>query len=275
MSSIETASAEPAPSINPYLALRQRVFRWGRAQVAVPVAVAVVGPGALAAIGLAVHIPGALLAALVLVPTPILEALLALQARREWTAQEVLGWLDWTTLELWAQRTEGRRPRSAIEAQAWLVGHGEASVPAVLRASMLILAGRLTEARDVIAALPDATPRARRERLELELDADAFGHRSLDVDSVDDAVRADVDQSPAEKAARLAYHAALAAVARGGDGLAELAMARPAIGRLPADLRRRLWLGRLTFAVLALVLEVWILVAILVALSTASGLVLY
>jgi hypothetical protein len=38
---------------------------------------------------------------------------------------------------------------------------------------------------------------------------------------------------------------------------------------------RRVWLGRLRFAVLAVVLEVWILVAILVALSTASGTVLY
>jgi len=275
MRSIDTASAEPAPTINPYIALRQRAFGWGRAQVAVPVAVAVVGPGALAAIGLAVHMPGALLAAVVLVPTPLLEGLLALQARSEWAAQEVLGWLDWTTLELWAQRTEGRRPRTPIEAQAWLIGHGEASAPAVLRAGMLILAGRMTEAREVIAGLADATPRGRRERLELELDADAFGLRPLDVDAAADAVRADAVQSLAEKASRLAYLAALAAVARGGDGIAELATARPAIGRLPAELRRRLWLGRLRFAVLALVLEVWILAAILVALSTASGLVLY
>lgn len=275
MSAIETASPESASTVNPYFVLRQRVFRWGRAQVALPVALAVLGPGVLAAVGLAGRVPGALLVVLVLVPTPLLEAFLALQVRREWPAQEVLGWLDWTTLRVWLGLTVGRRPRSPLEAEQWLVTHGEASVPPGLRAGILILAGRLTEARDLIASLPDATPRERRERLELELDVNAFGLQPLDIDAADEAIRSDADQSPAEKAARLAYHSALVAVAHGGDGLAALGAARPAIDRLPAELIRRLWLGRLRFAILAAVLEVWILVAILVAISTASGVVLY
>jgi hypothetical protein len=54
-----------------------------------------------------------------------------------------------------------------------------------------------------------------------------------------------------------------------------LAAARPAIGRLPEGLTRRLWLGRFRFAILAAALETWTLVAILVAISTASGVVLY
>jgi hypothetical protein len=32
MSAIEMAPAAPAPTVNPYFVLRQRVFRWGRAQ---------------------------------------------------------------------------------------------------------------------------------------------------------------------------------------------------------------------------------------------------
>jgi hypothetical protein len=275
MSAIEAASADPAPTTNPYFALRQRVFRWGRAQITFPVAIAVLGPGVIAVVGLAARLPGPLLVALVLVPTPLLEAVLAVRVRREWPAQEVLGWLDWTTLGVWTALAVGRRPRSPIEAQRWLETHGEAAVPQGARAGILILAGRLTEARDVIASLPVATPRERRERLELELDASSFGFLPFSVDAADGSIRADADQSPAEKTARLAYHSALAAVVKGGDGLAELAAARPVISLLPAELRRRLWLGRLRFAILAAVLEVWILVAILVALSTSSGVVLY
>ena len=275
MSSIETASAETTATVNPYFALRQRVFRWGRVQIAVPFALAAIGPFALAAAGLAGHVPGPIFVALVLVPTTLLEALLALQARREWAAQEVLGWLDWTTLRLWAERIAGGRPRSPIEATAWLAAHGAGSVPEGLRAGILILAGRLAEAREVIAELPVVTPRERRDKVALELDAASFGLQPLDLQAADEAVSADVDQSSAERAVRIAYHAALAAVAGGGDGLAELAAARPVIGRLPAELSRRLWLGRLRFVVLAVVLEIWILVAIVVAISTASGVVLY
>jgi hypothetical protein len=275
MSAIETASADPAPTTNPYFALRQRVFRWGRAQVVLPVAIAVLGPGVLAVVGLAARLPGPVFVALVLVPTPLLEAVLAVRVRREWPAQEVLGWLDWTTLGVWTAIAVGRRPRSPIEAQKWLETHDETTVPRGARAGILILAGRLTEARDAIASLPVATPRERRERLELELEADSFGFHPLSVEAADESIRADADQSRPERTARLAYHLALAAVAKGGDGLAELAAARPAIGLLPAELTRRLWLGRLRFAILAAVLEVWILVAILVALSTSSGVVLY
>ncbi len=275
MSSIETASAETIIRVNPYFALRQRVFRWGRAQLALPFALAAIGPFALAAVGLAGHLPGPILVALVLLPTTLLEALLALQARGEWPAQEVLGWLDWTTLRLWTEQVPGGRPRSPIEATAWLAAHGVGSAPKGPRAGILILAGRLAEAREVIAELPVVTPRERRDKVELELDAAAFGLQPLDVQAADEAVRADVGQSSAERTARLAYHAALAAVAGGGDGLAELAAARPAIGRLPAELSRRLWLGRSRFVVLAVVLEIWILVAIVVAISTASGVVLY
>jgi hypothetical protein len=275
VTSLETASAKPPPSVNAYLALRERVFGWGRARVAVPVGVAVLAPVVLATVGLAGHIPGTALAALVLLPTPLVEALMALRTRREWAAQEVLGWLDWTTVKDWRERAGGKRPRSPIEARAWLAANDSASVPAIARANMLILAFRPAEARDTIAALPAGTPREHRERLELELDADAFELRPLEFGALDEATRADGALSSAERAARLAYHAALAAVARGGDGLAELAVARAAINPLPPDLLRRVWLGRLRFAVLAVVLEVWILVAILVALSTASGTVLY
>ena len=275
MTSVETASAKTPAGVNPYLTLRERVFGWGRARVAIPVGVAVVGPVVLASISLVGHLPGPAFAALVLVPTPLVEAFLALRTRREWTAQEVLGWLDWTTVRDWQERGGGRRPRSPIEARAWLTANEAGSVPAIARASMLILAYRPAEARDAIAALPVGTPRENRERFELEMDAAAFELRPLEFAAADEAIRADGALSPAERAVRLAYHAALAAVARGGDGLAELAAARPTIDRLPPDLLRRVWLGRLRFAVLAVVLEVWILVAILVALSTASGTVLY
>jgi hypothetical protein len=275
VTSVETAAAKPPDGVNPYLTLRERAFGWGRARVAIPVGLAVVGPVVLASIGLVAHLPGPEFAALVLLPTPLVEALMALRTRNEWTAQEVLGWFDWTTLRDWRERGGGKRPRSPIEARAWLAANEAGSVPAIARASMLILAFRPAEARDAVAALPVATPREVRERRELELDADAFELRPLEFAAADEAIHADGALSPAERAVRLAYHAALAAVARGGDGLTELAAARPVIDRLPPDLLRRVWLGRLRFAVLAIVLEVWILVAILVALSTASGTVLY
>jgi hypothetical protein len=275
VTSVETVSAQTPAGVNPYLALRERVFGWGRARVAIPVGVAVVGPVVLASLGLVGHLPGPAFAALVLLPTPLVEALIALRTRGEWAAQEVLGWLDWTTLRDWQERGGGKRPRSPIEARAWLAANETGSVPAIARASILILAFRPAEARDTIAALPVGTAREKRERLELEIDADAFELRPLEFAAADEAIRADGALSPAERAVRLAYHAALAAVAWGGDGLAELGAARPAIDRLPPDLLRRVWLGRLRFAVLAVVLEVWILVAILVALSTASGTVLY
>lgn len=272
---MEVGVAAPLSATNPYFALRRRVYRWGRAQVAAPLGIAVLGPGILAAAGLAGRLPAVALAALVVIPTPILESLLAVRTRREWAAQDVLGWLDWTALRRWGERTSAKRPRSPIEAGVWITGHPAGSAPESLRASVLILAGRVAEAREVIAALPSSTPGELRERLELELDADAFESRPLVVGAADDSVRADTGQSAAEIEVRLAYHAALAAVSCGGDGLAELAKARPAIGRLPDQLVRRLWLGRLRFAVLAFFLEVWILVSILVALSAASGTVLY
>ncbi len=251
------------------------MFGWSRARVAVPVGLAVVGPIALASLGLAGHLPVPAFAALVLLPTPLVEALIALRTRREWAAQEVLGWLDWTTIQDWQERTGAKRPRSPIEARAWLDADDAASAPAIARASMLILAIRPAEAREVIAALPNATPRERRERLELELDADAFELRPLEFGPIEAATRVDGALSPTGGAVRLAYQAALLAAARGGSGIAELTAARPAIDRLPPALLRRVWLGRLRFAVLAVLLEAWILVAILVALSTASGTVLY
>lgn len=274
MRTIETVSVG-VPKINPYFVLRQRVFRWGRAQVALPVAMAVVAPVVLAAAGLAGRVPGVALVVLVLVPAPFLEALDVLRSRREWPAQEVLGWVDWLTLRDWRERVGGQRPRSPAEAQAWLVGHPSTSLPADLRAAMLIVANRLTEADAVIASLPTTTPAECRLRCERELEAAAFGFRPLDTNAADEAVRADEAQSPAEVAACLAYHVALSAVAGGGDGLVELAAARSVVGPLPAELIRRLWLGRLRFAILALFMGAWILVAILVAIATSSGVVLF
>ena len=269
-----SGSSAGAPAINPYFALRQHLFPWERPQVGIPVARVIVGPSGMFAVGLVAHAPLPVLLALLLV-TPALETLLALRLRDAWSAQEVLGWLDWKMLRDWSDRADGRRPRTPSEAQAWLAGHAEGSVPADLRAGMLVFTNRLTEAHDAIDALPINTPGERRRRLELEIEADAFWYRPLDTSAADDAVRSDPELSPAEVTARLAYHAALAAVARGGDGAAGLAAARPTLGRLPADLVRRLWLARLRYALAAAFVGAWLLVAMLVAASSASGTVLY
>jgi hypothetical protein len=173
--------------------LRRRAFGFGGRGSALQTAVAVAGPIATAVAGWGRMDPVVFVAA-VLVPTPVILAVLALGGRSTWAAQEVLAWLD--------------------------------SAPA-----------------PIVAA------------------------------SADDAGVDDPAVAPAERAARLAYRAAVEAASRGMDGLAVLAAARPDTGRPGRYPTLKLWLIRLRFSIASALFGSWLLAAIAVAMATAGGVV--
>ena len=266
------AGMQPIPGVNPMIALQSRAFGFGGSATTAQLAIAVIGPIAAMLICWG-RVHGLVIAAAVLIPTPMLLALQAFRKRANWTAQDVLGWLDREAAVEWHDATGTAMPRNSAAAVAWLAAHVEGSVPADCWAAALLMAGRVNGARERVARLPDETPARVHRRLDLQLAADSSDGRVVDGEEADDAVRDDPNATTAKRAVHLAYHASVAAVSRGADGLAELAAARPAIGRLPVGLTLRLLVIRFRFAAISALFGAWLLVAVLVGLATSGGVV--
>jgi hypothetical protein len=164
-------------------------------------------------------------------------------------------------------------PRDSVGAGAWLQDHAENDIPADVWAAALLMAGRTDEARDKIATLPVETPDQIHRRLDLEMAVAATQGAAIDVAPADQAAAGDPEATPVARAAHIAYHGSVAAVSRGGDGLAELVAARSAIGRLPFRLSLRLLAIRFRFAAISALFGAWLLVAVLVGLATSGGVV--
>jgi hypothetical protein len=273
MSGVGEITPRSARRPNPSGTLQRQVSGLGRLESRLLMAAAVAGPVICLGIGLMAGLHGALIALLVLLPTPALGVALGLRGRRRWPALDILWWMGRQDAADWHRAAGGSVPRNAAGARAWLETHPEGSTPAWARAAVQLLAGRITSARQTIAALPADTPADRRRRLELELAADAHEGRPIDTTAVDASIREDSDQPPEEAAVRLAYHEALVEVDGGRDGLPPLLAARASLGRLPPDLARRLWVARFRYAAVSLFVGAWLLVAILVALATSGGVV--
>jgi hypothetical protein len=271
MSAAEMAQPTTHASASPFGVLQASVFPSSRVETAVLLVMAVVGPILFFALGLAVRAPGPVLVLMLLVPTPAIEAVVALRYRNLWPAQEILGLINWETMEDWREDVGGKYPSDRRQIEEWLDRHAEGSVPATTRARILLLSGRVAGGRLAIASLPVGSAHERRRRADLEFAADALDGVSLDATAVDLAIRADPELSPEGVAAHLAYHAALKAVTTGGDGVALLIEARSHLGALPSAVTRRLWLNRLRYAVSSAVGAMWLWVCVVVALGTAGG----
>jgi hypothetical protein len=265
-----TAPTSPARIANPMLALQRRAFGVGGADTAAELGLAVLGPLAAVLVCWG-RVPAIGFVAAAAIPAPILLALVAVRLRSRWAAQDVLGWMDHAAAAEWRESTGSRMPRNSVGAGEWLRAHSENDVRPDLWVAALLMAGRVAEAREGIARLPVETPRQHHRRLDLETAADAADGRPIGSAAADDAVGHDQAASQAERAVHLAYHAAVAAVGHGTDGLPDLAAARVAIGRLPARLAFRLWLIRLRFAAISALFGAWLCAAIMVGLATAGG----
>jgi len=86
-------------------------------------------------------------------------------------------------------------------------------------------------------------------------------------------IAADGMPSPADRELRPAMHAALLAADTGGDCLAPLAMARDRAGELPAAYARRILRTRYLGVLAAILGGLWILIAIVVGMAVAGGVV--
>jgi hypothetical protein len=257
---------------NPMIELQRRAFGFGGHGAAIQLGIAVLGP--IAAFMLCWSRANELVvAAAVLIPTPAVLAAQSLRGRSSWAAQDVLGWLDRDAAARWREGTGTRMPRNSAQAAAWLQGRHETDSPADLWVAGLLMAGRVDDARERIARLPSETPAQRHRRLDLQLAADAAGGRPLEAAPADDAALADQSAAQDARAAHLAYHASVAAASHGADGLPVLAAARPALGRLPRALVVQLYAIRFRYAAISALFGAWLLVAILVGLATAGGVV--
>jgi hypothetical protein len=257
---------------HPSVEIQRRVFGLAGAGPIVEIGLALAGPLSLAVL-LWGRLPAIAYAVVVICATPAALALLALRTRPRWAAQDVATWLGQADSDEWRADGLGKMARTPNQANAWLAANPEGTVPQRWRAGLMLAVGRVGEARAAIAAMPATTPHEISRRLEVELAADAYEGRGLDVASADAALEADPERSPAERAARRACHAALVSIARGGDGVAELAAAAPAIGRLEGSAARRVLVLRFVYAVAAAVWGAWLIVCALIALATAGGVV--
>jgi hypothetical protein len=262
-----------ASRLDPAVALRRQVSGYGSLEGRLLVAIAVLGPLLFLGLGLVLGLHGAATALLVLVPTPALGVGLGIRSRHRWPALDVITWQRWQIASTWQREVGGSLPRNAAGAGAWLETHPEGSVPTWARATMLLLAGRVSLAQETIAAMPESTPKERRLRLDLQLAADAAAGLPLDATAADAALREDRDQAPTEVAVHLAYHQAIVEVARDGDGLPALLAVRPLLDPLPPDLVRRLWVARFQYSATSLLVGVWLLAMVLVGLATSGGVV--
>jgi hypothetical protein len=253
-------------------ALNRRAFGVTGSSIRLELIVAVFGPILIALLAWN-RLAGLEYAVAVIVPTPLVLALWSLRLRPEWRAQEVLMWLTDFDGERWTAAGLGKQPHSIHQARAWLEARPDGSVPPEWRAGLLLAVGRIDEARAAIAAMPVATPQDVSRRLELQLTADACAGDPIDPSAADAALRSDTARTPTEIAVRLAFNAAMVSIARNGDGIAELAAARPAIGRPPAAMRRNLLFIRLRYALISAGVGVWVIACLLVAMATAGGVV--
>lgn len=258
---------------DPAVALQRQVRGYGSLESRLLLVVAVLGPLLFLGLGLMLRLHGAATALLVLVPTPLLGVAFDLRDRHRWPALDVIWWQSRQITSTWRREVGGSLPRNAAGAGAWLEVHPESSVPTWARATMLLLAGRVSVARETILTMPESTPKERRLRLDLLLAADGAAGLPLDATAVDAAIREDRDQAPEEVAVHLAYHRATVEVARGGDGLPALLAVRPTLDPLPADLVRRLWVARFQYGATSLLVGVWLLVMVLVGLAASGGVV--
>ena len=255
------------PRTNASVALNRGVF--------LPNHIGLVVAGQLLAFALAfvMSLPAVLFAVVMLVPVPLLQAIVVFSGRRLWPAQEAILWLYLTTADEW-RRTRGETmPRTPSQAKAWLRRNPEGSAPDEARAGILLVAGRLAEGGEAISRLPTESARDRLRRLDLELALATMEGGPLDTTAADAAMRADIETPSVERDLHLAYHAALKAIDSGGDAIETLTRARLAAGRLPAAYARRIWTGRLMGVMAAVAIGVWVLAAMLVGLATAGGVV--
>ncbi len=86
-------------------------------------------------------------------------------------------------------------------------------------------------------------------------------------------IAADGLPSPAERELRPAMHAALLAADTDGDCLTALAAAREKAGKLPAGYGRRILATRYRGVLFAILGGIWILVAIVIGMAVAGGVV--
>lgn len=266
------AGASPIGGANPMAELQRRAFGLRGSSATIQLVIAVLGPIAAFLVCWG-RVHELVLAAAVLIPTPLVLAVNSFRGRSNWAAQDVLGWLDRDAAARWRDGTGSRMPRNSAQAGAWLRSHEESAVPAEFWVAALLMAGRDDEALAGIARLPVETPAQRHRRLDLQLAADAAAGRPIETASADDAVAEDPLATPAERAAHLAYHASVAATSRGTDGLPVIAAARPGLGRMPLGLTLRMYSIRLRFAAISALFGAWLLAAILVGLATAGGVV--
>lgn len=266
------AGASPVGGANPMTELQRRAFGFGGSSATIQLGIAFIGPIAafLVCWGRAHEL---VIVAAVLIPTPVLLGAQSLRRRSNWAAQDVLGWLDRDAAARWREGTGTRMPRNAAQAGAWLLSHYESAVPGDFWVAALLMAGRTDEARERIALLPAETPAQLHRRRDLQLAADAAAGLPIETLSADDAIAADPSAALVARAVHLAYHASVAATSRGTDGLPVLVAARPAIGRLPLGLALQLYSIRFRFVAISALFGAWLLVAILVGLATAGGVV--
>jgi hypothetical protein len=86
-------------------------------------------------------------------------------------------------------------------------------------------------------------------------------------------IAADGMPSPADRELRPAMHAALLAADTGGDCLTPLAVAREKAGKLPDGYARRILATRYRGVLAAILGGVWILIAIVIGMAVAGGVV--
>ncbi len=262
----------PGSGVNPMVALQRRAFGFGGSGAYVQLAIAVIGP--IAAFGLSWgRVPGLIIAAAVLVPTPALFTLLALRTRSRWPAQDVLGWIDREAGERWRSQTATLMPRNSAAAAAWLDGHKEGDVPADAWVAALLMAGRTGDARAALARMPQDGPSQLHRRLDLEMAADSGDGRRIDSGAADAAATSDPEAGAVARAVHLAYHAAVAAESLGSDGMPALASARPAIGRLPLGPAVRMLPVRFRYTAISALTGAWLLVAVVIGLGASGGVV--
>jgi hypothetical protein len=212
-------------------------------------------------------------AALVLVPGPLVLALQAFWRRHLWPAHEAVLWLKFIGSDAWRGRFKDRAPVTAGQARVWLVRHPVSTTPDNARALVLLIAGRLTEAQELISRLPTSSAQERQARLALEFSLAVHELRPVDSTALNEALREDPQISESERVLRLGFHAALEEIDRGGEGIAPLLASRIAAGAMPRAFRPRMFLAHYRNVLASLAIGVWLLVATLVGMATAGGVV--
>ena len=106
----------------------------------------------------------------------------------------------------------------------------------------------------------------------IELDVVRPDGRSVDGSGVP-AVSATPADTQSQRELHLGFDTALAALARGDDGIGPLAAARASAGPMPRAYARSVLLARYRHVIASVVVGVWLLAALLVGMATAGGVV--